>query len=301
VKKKSLSVLVLIITALIPVISSCTGATSSTTPAPTAVYSSYELVYQLLSVYPDYFWCDPDLYPVAREGQEQVNALARFDSIRENKAEFAAILKQTGLPTQADYTDDQKLTIYREDKKLTRIVSLTPEGNHYIFSIRTKGDPGKEIEGSITSHGVIKILSERDSFNTCPICLAGGTLIASPTGEIAVEILQPGMTVWSPGSNGRLSAVKILKTSQSKVGKNSLILEITLADGRSLTASPEHPSAEYRPLADYRAGDELDGSVITDIAYISYKGEVTFDLLPESPSGCYYANGILVGSTLFPD
>ena len=293
--------MVFLIILLLSVPSACAGVTTTVTPTPTSTYSGYELAYKLLAAYPDYFWCDPDYYPVAREGQEQANALEQFAAIQADSAEFTAILKQTGLPGQAAYTDEQKLTIYREHKKLTRALTLTPEADHYSFTIRTGQNQGKSITGTISSTGTIKVLSETKSFNTCPICLTRGTLIATPSGEIPVEKLQPGMTVWSIDLSGLRITVPILKTSHTPVQPNYPVVRITLADGRSVTASPGHPSVDYRPLGDYRVGDVLDGGVISSIDYPAYDGQATYDILPGGPTGWYYANGIALGSTLHTD
>lgn len=304
--------LALFLIILLAVPSACTGVTNSSTSTSTSIatntssststaYSRYDLGYKLLAAYPDYFWCDPDFYPVARQGQEQANALEQFAAIQADSAEFSAILKQTALAQQATYSDEQKLTIYREHKKLTRALTLTPEGDHYTFVIRTGQNQGKSIEGTISTGGTIKVLKETVSFNTCPICLTRGTLISTPSGQIPVEYLQPSLTVWSTDSSGLRIAMPILKTSQTAVPLNYQVVRITLADGRNVTASPGHPSTDYRPLGNYRVGDVLDGSQVTGIDYQDYNGEATFDLLPAGPTGWYYANGILLGSTLPPN
>jgi hypothetical protein len=281
--------------------SACVGTNNTSNTTPPATYSSYELAYKLLAEYPDNFWCDPDFYPIAREGQEQTNALEQFAAIKANNVEFAAILEQTGFAEQSVYSDEQKLTIYREHKKLTFAVTMTPEGDHYLFIIRTGRDQGKSIEGIISSDGTIKVLKETDSFNTCPICLTRGILIAAPMGEIPVENARPGMMVWSVDNYNQRIAVPILKTSQTPVPQNFTVIRITLLDGRSVSASPGHPSAAYRPLGDYRVGDFVDGSAVIRIDYPIYKGEATFDLLPGGLTGLYYANGIRLSSTLPPE
>ncbi len=283
------------------VISTSPGtSTRPVTSTPPLVYSAYELDYKLLAAYPDYFWCDSDFYPVARQGQEQANALAQFAAIQADGAEFSAILKQTGFPTQAAYTDEQKLTIYREHKKLTRALTLTPEGDHYTFTIRTGQGQGKSVEGTISAAGSIKVLKETVSFNTCPICLTRGTLISTPSGQVPVETLQPGRMVWSIDSSGSRIAVSILKTSQTAVSLKYLVVKVTLEDGRNITASAGHPSTQGRPLGDYRIGEMLDGGLISEINFLDYAGQATFDLLPAGPTGWYYANDILLGSTLNP-
>jgi len=45
-------------------------------------------------------------------------------------------------------------------------------------------------------------------------------------------------------------------------------------------------------------GDELDRSRITLWELVPYSGSRTYDLLPAGPTGMYWANGILLASTL---
>ncbi len=73
---------------------------------------------------------------------------------------------------------------------------------------------------------------------------------------------------------------------------------LKLADGRKLFASPAHPTADGRALSDLLPGDLLDGSRITQIEQTVYTGGATYDILPSGPTGFYWANGILLGSTL---
>ena len=56
---------------------------------------------------------------MAREGQEQQNAIDQFPAIKSNQTEFSAILAQFNIPDKTDYTDNEKLLIYGEHKKLT--------------------------------------------------------------------------------------------------------------------------------------------------------------------------------------
>jgi hypothetical protein len=47
-----------------------------------------------------------------------------------------------------------------------------------------------------------------------------------------------------------------------------------------------------------RTGDELDNAAVTTADLILYNGEFTYDLLPAGDTGTYWANGILLKSTL---
>ena len=284
-----------------PATASIPGTTPSPSPVPTAtvIYNQYQLEYRLLATYPDYFWCDPDFYPIVRIGQEQANAITQFPNIQANAAEFAAILEYLKLPVKAIYSDTEKLDIYREYKRLNDAIIISSSAtNIYNYSLRTGQNQGWHIEGTISTTGQITITRKETSFNTCPICLARGTLINTPAGPIPVEQIQPGMSVWTRDGEGKRIAVPVLKTSSTAVPDNFRILKITLADGRTVTASPGHPSAELRPLGSYHVGDFLDSSRIISIESVTYTGGRTFDLLPEGQTGLYWAGGILLASTL---
>jgi hypothetical protein len=272
--------------------------TSSPSSTPTAVYTQYQLEYLLLVAYSDYFFCDPDFYPVVRPGQEQNNALQQFPSIQADTVEFSAILEHTGLADKPDYTDDEKLNIYREHKKLKYALQVTASGNIYQFTIRVGKDQGKSVTGNITPSGVITVLSQENSFNTCPICLSRGTLIDTPDGPVPVEQIQPGDVVWSVSSRGKHEAVTVLKTSATPVPNYFQMVELGLNDGRVVIASPGHPSKDFKTLGEYRVGDILDEARIISVEYIIYNGRNTYDLLPSGATGLYWANGILLHSTL---
>jgi Hint domain len=272
---------------------------SEPTPTPTpAVYSAPQLEYLLISNFGGVFYCDPDFYPVAHEGQELANALEQLPTIRANAAEFSAILEHLSLPIEADYTDQEKLLIYREHKKLTYGVELTAFGDIYNFTLRVGEGQGYLIVGTITLSGTITVLKQETSFNTCPICLAKGTLIDTPAGLIPVEQLQRGMAVWSVDDSGKRVSATLIETAVTPVPSSFHLVTVRLSDGRTVTASPGHPTAEGRPLGDYQVGDSLDGALVISVESVTYREEVTYDILPSGTTGLYWANGILLRSTL---
>jgi hypothetical protein len=79
------------------------------------------------------------------------------------------------------------------------------------------------------------------------------------------------------------------------------MVKVTLADGRTVAASPGHPAADGRELGGLRAGDKLDGASVITVELVSYRGGATYDLLPSGGTGLYRANGVLLKSTLLPD
>jgi hypothetical protein len=76
------------------------------------------------------------------------------------------------------------------------------------------------------------------------------------------------------------------------------MVHLVLADGRELLASPGHRTADGRQLGSLARRDSLDGSTIVTWELVPYAGDRTYDLLPAGPTGHYWANGILLSSTL---
>ena len=288
----------LILVASLVLLSLACQSPPSPTPTPPIVYSVPQLAYLLISNFGDVFYCDPDFYPVSQEGQEQANALAQFPIIRANSAEFSAILEHLGLPDKADYTDQEKLLIYREHKELTYGIELTAAGDVYDFTLRTGGGQGYLISGTITPSGTITVLTQETVFNTCPICLAERTLIDTPSGPIPVEELSRGMAVWSLDDSGKRILATVVDTAVTPVPPSFQVVTVRLADGRTVTASPGHPTANGRPLGDYQVGDSLDGALVIAVESVTYGEGATYDLLPAGTTGLYWANGILLRSTL---
>ena len=135
----------------------CAKQGTATPPMPPVVYSVPELKYKLIANFGDVFYVDTDFYPVAREGQEEKNALEQFPAIKADNAEFSAILQHLGLPDKADYTTEEKVSIYREHKKLTRGIEMTASGDIYNFVLRIGEGQGERIEGTITLSGKITV------------------------------------------------------------------------------------------------------------------------------------------------
>ncbi len=260
--------------------------------------SPTELKYRLLDQYPDFFFCDPDYYPVARADETEL-ARERFPELQADVEEFQAILEHNGLSGVTVFDDAQKLLIYREHKKLSAIY-LDLVAGQYLFQLRTAGGNGQgfTVNGYIDGDGRIRVQQREPGIMTCPICLAAGTWIDTPHGRVAVEDLQVGDPLWTAdAAGGRVPAV-VLEVVRVPVPPGHQVVHVRLEDGRQLWASPGHPTADGRRLGDLKVGDLLDGSRVALIERLSYNGIATYDVLPSGETGFYWANGILIGSTL---
>jgi hypothetical protein len=272
------------------------------TPLPTlpSGLPPTELKYHVLAAFPNLFFCDPDFYPVAR-GDEAALAQARFPEIKANPEEYQAILAHTSLTGIASFAPDQMLVIYREYKKLAAVRFQLAPGDKYQFQLQTK-DPssgkGQLITGLIDGTGAISATQSQPSVATCPICLAATTLIDTPRGLTLVTDLRPGDLVWTVDAAGARVAAPILQTVRVPVPPTHQMVHLALDDGRQLWASPGHPTPDGRPLGSLAAGDRLDGARVTLAERVTYGQPATYDLLPDSATGFYWANGILMGSTL---
>ena len=265
---------------------------------PYQTYSPTRLKYTLLDHYSEnnFFSCDPDYYPVSH-GDEEEKAVLIFPSIQNNTEEFSSIVGRKGL--MPPYSDESKLIIYREYKKLNAIPLSPVTGSTYRFSLELETpEGGRKVTGIIRDDGVILDQHSEEAFLTCPICLAKGTLIDTPGGPVAVDELEEGMPVWTQDAYGCRSIVPVIRTSRTPVPCEHMVVYLRLSDGRVLYASPKHPTIDNRTIALLRSGDELDGATVTTADLVFYGGEFTYDLLPAGDTGNYWANGILLKSTL---
>ena len=275
-----------------------TFAPPTAVPALASGLSPTELKYRLLAEYPNFFFCDPDSYPIARDiNADVVNQ--RFPEIQANAEEFKAILAHNGLAGVTAFTDEQKLLIYQEYKKLNAI-DLSLAGDHYQFQLRISDNSGQGyfIKGTIDGQGVIEVSAKTLTRTSCPICLAAHTLIDTPRGPVAVENLRLGDSVWTVDAAGRRIAVPILKLGSVPAPLGHEMVHVVLDDARELWASPGHPTADGRRMGILKVGDLLDGGRIILLERVPYDQPRTYDLLPSGATGFYWADGILMGSTL---
>lgn len=135
-------------------------------------------------------------------------------------------------------------------------------------------------------------------YGGCPICLSADSTIRTPTGDVNVKDIKDGMTVWSTDSDGMAVKSKVIKTGSVFVGHMHMVIDLQLADGRKLFVSPNHPTYDGRIVADLKVGERYDGSTVKSAEIVQYRHQFTYDILPSSQTGNYWANGILVGSTL---
>ncbi len=129
-----------------------------------------------------------------------------------------------------------------------------------------------------------------------PVCAAPNTPIATPSGERAIRSLRSGDLVYSV-DGPQIVAVPVTRTTRRAVSGHHAV-EVVLESGSRLLISPGHPTADHRTFADLARGGTLDGTRIVSARLVPYPFRFTYDILPASESGAYFAGGVLIGSTL---
>jgi hypothetical protein len=144
-----------------------------------------------------------------------------------------------------------------------------------------------------------------DARGTCPvgcaprcICASPDTPIATPLGERPIAELAVGDLIFSVDDNA-VVAVPIERINRTAVFDHHVV-RVTLASGAVLEISAGHPTADGRTFGDLEARDQLGGVPILAVEVVPYTYPYTYDVLPRSDSGAYFASGALVGSTLAP-
>jgi hypothetical protein len=138
---------------------------------------------------------------------------------------------------------------------------------------------------------------------TCPKgcldcdCAAPETPIATPSGDRPIAELRPGDLVYSIDHDA-IVAVPLRRVNRTPV-KNHRMIRLELDDGTVIELSPGHPLAGQGRVQDLVAGEELGARTLRSVAIVPYARPFTYDILPDSSSGTYFAAGALMGSTLF--
>lgn len=302
--------------ALVLVVSvvACGGTAAAPSPAPTGsavvspgptagVLTQAKLKYRIVDRFGPPAFCDPDFYPVAR-ADEQALAHQRLPEIQKDAATLDAIVVHLGITANPPYSAEQELAIYRDWKMLTAL-RLEPIGAVFQFNsvFVGFGSPTttgvNRVDGRIDQQGSITVVSAVPSVRPpCPICLPRGTRIATPSGDVTVEDLLVGDIVWTLDQDGIRVALPLVQIGSTTVPTTHRVVELRLDDGRSVEVSPGHPTADGRIVGELRPGDRYDGAIVVSAELSAYAGGATFDLLPEGATGIYWANGVLLGSTL---
>src|SRR3954471_16134204 len=231
----------------------------------------------LLARFGDLAFCDPDLHPVARADQQSL-AQGHLAEMRADRDAWTAIAGRLGFDAASSPSGDRLVAAYR-DWKMLRALELRPTNDGRAFDAvfigrAASGGTGasatgegaaasgvSRVVGTIRPDGSIAVTSQQPAaMPACPICLARGTLIATPAGDVAVETIRAGDVVWTMARDGSRVAAVVLAVGSTPVPATHRVVALRLADGRSVHASPSHPLADGRILGSLVAGDVVDRS-----------------------------------------
>jgi hypothetical protein len=133
---------------------------------------------------------------------------------------------------------------------------------------------------------------------SCPVCAAPDTPIATPDGERPIASLRAGDLVYSV-EHDAIVAVPLLRVSRTPVSGHRVV-RVVLRRGAVLEISAGHPLADGRTFGDLKPGSAIDEQhTVTSAQVVLYEHDATYDILPASSTGTYFAGGALIGSTLF--
>ena len=235
--------------------------------------------------------CGP---PLERADGDQAEADAGFAQIQADTTTYAAILRHEHLsPDPASVAF--RLAVFHAYHAL-QVITLVTAGNSYRFEIPTTNRT--LVSGNIDRSGTIIGTSSRPLLGGCPICLSAATTISTPNGPLPVSQLRVGMPIWTLGPDAGRQLARVQSVGHVPMPFGHDAVRLVLADGRHVTASAGHPTLDGRSLGQLHVGDILDGSGVLSVEIIQMHDSGTYDVLPSGPSGAYWADGILLRSTL---
>jgi hypothetical protein len=132
----------------------------------------------------------------------------------------------------------------------------------------------------------------------CPACrcTSPDTPIATPEGSRPIASLRRGDYVYSV-AGGRVAVVRVREVRRVPASHH-VVTRLVMESGAILEISGVHPTADGRTIGELRVGDELDGVRVVGASVVPYTHDATYDILPDSDTGAYFAGGVLIGSTL---
>ena len=254
-----------------------------------------ELKYRLIDTIGSPLFCGPPVVriPSDAEASQEVAALRSQDA-----ASFDAIVHHEKLKAAHLTADDERRIV--QQVQVLQAVPLRADGQLFRFDYIAGRPSPEHVVGTIDAHSTISLESHDPTQfpgrGGCPICLAATARIATPDGAIPVSDLRAGMLVWTVDAGKRVAApIAIVRHTPAPFGHR--VIRVVLADGRAVVASPGHPTGDGRRMGELNPGDLLDGSRVVTMDFLPYTGD-TWDLLPRSTTGTYWADGVLLGSTL---
>ncbi len=127
-------------------------------------------------------------------------------------------------------------------------------------------------------------------------CCHPETMISTPDGDEAISDLSVGDLVLTV-HEGRVVA-RPLRAVQAIAVHDHVVQRVLLGNCETLEITPNHPTADGRGIGELVVGDYLGGVRIVATEPVPYEEAATFDILPDSDTGTYFAGGAHLGSTM---
>jgi hypothetical protein len=135
------------------------------------------------------------------------------------------------------------------------------------------------------------------SQGACPICASPDTPIATPEGDRPIASLRVGDLVYSVDHDA-IVAVPLILVGRTRVAAHQVV-RVVLEGGAVLEMSPGHRTADGLSFGELAAGIAFDEShTVVSAELVPYEHDATYDVLPASNTGTYFAAGARVASTL---
>jgi hypothetical protein len=128
-------------------------------------------------------------------------------------------------------------------------------------------------------------------------CASPTTRVATPDGERPISTLRVGDLVYTVDQGARV-ARPLVRVHRQPVADHAIVRMVT-TDGAVVEMSPNHPTADHGTFGELGPGDRLGHEHrVGSIELVPFEHDATWDVLPASDTGVYFASGVPVGSTL---
>ena len=167
-----------------------------------------------------------------------------------------------------------------------------PNGGYVYWGVRGKKDE-KWYVWQPWTNWILRPGSELEDPKRYQKCNSPDTKILTVAGYVAVDNLKIGdMLVDETGKE-----VPVLMVSKVRV-RNHHVSRVKFDNGTAVEISPTHPLADGRFIGQLTPGDKVGNMLVVSTELVFYEYEYTYDILPDSHTANYYAEGILLKSTL---
>lgn len=155
---------------------------------------------------------------------------------------------------------------------------------------------GFKMAGKIIKPAAAAATTAATAAATTP-CFTSNTEIETLTGKVKIKDIILGTEIWSLNSNGKRVISKVIKTSKS-ITNNTEMAVLTLDNEQKLTGTSNHPIFNKSTLGLIKTGESFENIKITNTSTYTSNNEEVFDILPNTDTCVYFANGIPVLSSL---